>query len=43
MSNSQWIYIIYFTLLYSGVIFLYILIARKFQLTDVPARDAALP
>lgn len=36
MSNSQWIYIIYFTLLYSGVIFLYILIARKFQLTDVP-------
>jgi UDP-GlcNAc:undecaprenyl-phosphate GlcNAc-1-phosphate transferase len=37
MINGQWMYLIYFSFLYTGMIFLYILIARKFQLTDVPS------
>ena len=37
MNNSQWIYLIYFGFLYAGMILLYIMIARKFQLTDVPS------
>lgn len=37
MNNSQWIYLIYFGFLYAGMILLYIMIARKLQLTDVPS------
>lgn len=37
MNNNQWIYLIYFSFLYAGMILLYIMIARKLQLTDVPS------
>jgi UDP-GlcNAc:undecaprenyl-phosphate GlcNAc-1-phosphate transferase len=37
MSNGEWMYLIYFSFLYTGMILLYVMIARKFQLTDVPS------
>jgi len=37
MSNYNWIYLIYFTFLYAGMILLYIMVAKKLQLTDVPS------
>ena len=37
MSNYNWIYLIYFGFLYAGMVLLYIMIAKKLQLTDVPS------
>ena len=37
MINGEWMYLIYFSFLYTGMILLYVMIARKFQLTDVPS------
>jgi len=37
MSNDQWIYFIYSGFFYTGLILLYLMIARKLQLTDVPS------
>jgi len=37
MINGEWMYLIYFSFLYTGLILLYVMIARKFQLTDVPS------
>ena len=37
MNNFQWLHLIYFVFFYGGLIQLYLLIARKMQLTDVPS------
>lgn len=37
MINGEWMYLIYFSFLYTGMILLYVMVARKFQLTDVPS------
>jgi UDP-N-acetylmuramyl pentapeptide phosphotransferase/UDP-N-acetylglucosamine-1-phosphate transferase len=37
MSHDHWTYIIYLTFFYAGMIFLYIMIAKKLQLTDAPS------
>jgi hypothetical protein len=37
MINGEWMYLICFSFLYTGLILLYVMIARKFQLTDVPS------
>jgi len=37
MSNYNWIYLIYFTFLYAGMVLLYTMIAKKMRLTDVPS------
>ncbi len=37
MSHGHWSYIIYLTFFYAGMIFLYIMIAKKLQLIDAPS------